>query len=168
MSGPLLIMLGVGVVAADGFASVALHRVQRHGLLMLAWRFLTGHPWHGKPVTDAGWLRPGTRALTRTGHASRFHHRPRWQRTLARTGSTAGGICAGYGLAVARGVTVRALAAAVVAAVLLGAWRAWRGFRRRVHRRTWIMPLHAAVAPLVGVPLPTKPESWLRVERDRS
>lgn len=168
MSGPLLILLAVALVAVYGFATVASNRVRKHGFLILVWRFLTGHPWHGKPVTDAGWLRPGGKALTRTGHASRFHHRPRWQRALYRTGSTVGVIAAAYGLLVARTTTEKALAAAVLATFLLVVWRAWRAFRRRVHRRTWITPLHAAVAPLVGVPLPSKPESWLRVERDRS
>lgn len=168
MTGVWIILLGVPLIVLCALAEGGRRRFRAHGFIILAWRFLTGHPWHGKPVTDAGWLRPGTRALTRTGHASRFHHRPRWQRAAWRTGAVLAAALALYGLLIARALTLAALGLAAAALAVLGCLRAWRAARRRRHRRTWIDPLHVALAPLVGVPLPNPPKSWLAVEEDRS
>jgi hypothetical protein len=168
MSTLIVIGLSLAALVAAGIAGVARNRVRQHGLFVIVWRFLSGQAWHGKPVTDAGWIRPGIKALTRTGHASRFHHMPRWRRALRRTGSTSAAGLALYGLVVARTVTVWAAAAAAGGLLLYGAWRSWQGVLRFRHRRIWVRPLHAALAPVLGVPLPAKPESWLSVERDRS
>ena len=168
MTGVAAILAVVPLIALLGLLETGQRRFRAHGFIILAWRFLTGHPWHGKPVTDAGWLRPGKKALTRTGHASRFHHRPRWQRAAYRTGSLLAATLALYGLLIARTVTLTALAAATLALTVLGCVRAWRAVRRRKHRRTWIDPLHVALAPLAGIPLPNAPKSWQAIEPDRS
>src|SRR5262249_53180735 len=89
--------LGILVVLAVLCARVLLVRAARarlsaHGALLLAWRWLSGHPWHGKAITDAGWLRPGTRAFTKTGHAPRFHYLPRWRRAASRSGRAAAAV----------------------------------------------------------------------------
>ncbi len=168
MTGVVIIFALIPLIALWGVLETGRRRFRAHGFVILAWRFLTGHPWHGKPVTDAGWLRPGRRALTRTGHASRFHHRPRWQRAGWRAGSVLVIVLAGYGLVIARTLTLAALALAAAALAVLGCLRLWRAVRRRRHRRTWIDPLHVALAPLAGIPLPNPPGSWLAIEPDRS
>ena len=81
-------------------------------LLRLA-RFLLGEAHHGRPVTDAGWFRPGVKALTPTGHATRWWHRPKWQRAAHRTGGLAAVV------AVAWGFIVSPLVTSVAAAALL-------------------------------------------------
>jgi hypothetical protein len=163
-----LIVIGIPLVAVIAAWTVAMRRIERHGFIVILWRWLSGAAWHGNPVTDAGFLRPGKSALTRTGHATRFHHRPRLHRALIRSGGTVAVVLGLYGLIVARPVTVLAAGSAAAALLAYGGWRAWRGWRRRAHRRTWLDPLHVAVAPLVGVPLPNKSSSWLQVEQDRS
>jgi hypothetical protein len=168
VTGLLLIPAGILVLMAAGAAATGLGRVAKLGFPVLAWRFLSGAAHHGKPVTDAGWVRPGVKALTRTGHASRFHHRPRWQRAALRTGTVLAVLCAAYGLVMARHVTVLALGVSAAVLAGYGGVRAWRAGYRRKHRRTWIDPLHVALAPLVGVPLPNPPASWITVEPDRS
>jgi len=168
MSGLLLIVAFVVILAAVGVTGVVKARIRAHGFLVLAWRFLSGQAWHGKPVTDAGWLRPGTKALTRTGHASRFHHRPRLHRAAMRSGGVLAAVLVLYGMLAGRGLTILLLIIAAVLGLALGVIRAVREVRGLGHRRTWVEPLHVALAPLLNIPLPNKAESWLKVERDRS
>lgn len=157
-----------GIVTVYGLSQVAHHRIRRYGLLVLVWRWLSGHPLHGKPVTDAGWARPGKKALTRTGHATRWHYLPRWRRAAWRSGSTLATLASLWGLLVARTVTEVLLAAVGGLAAVWGVRRGRRAWRQRQHHRTWIAPLHVAVAPLLGIPLPNRPEDWLHIEPDRS
>src|SRR5262249_62420566 len=81
------VTVALAIVIAIGYS---VHRVRSWWLaqkfLIFGWRFLTGHPLHGHHITDAGWFRPGQRALTPTGHATRWQHLPRIQRTAHRTG----------------------------------------------------------------------------------
>jgi len=146
----------------------ARERIRRIGLARLLYRWFTGLAWHGEPVTDAGWRRPATKALTKTGHASRFHHMPRWQRALWRTGPVAAVLSVLYGLAVNPAATKMGAAAAVAALAAFAGWRVWALARRRKHHRTWLTPLHMALAPAVGIPVANSPSSWLQVEPDRS
>ena len=165
---PLLILGGVVLFALTGILHHGQLRLNKHGIHALTWRFLTGHPWHGQAITDAGWLRPGVKALTRTGYAPRFHFRPRWQRTLMRAGGTLAFILICYGLMVNMQMTIDFLLAAIGILVILGCWRAWLRWRRRKHRRAWVEPVHAIVAPMVGIPVANPPKSWLAIEQDRS
>lgn len=164
----LVFLAAVATLATVGVWQVVRTRVDKVGALIIIWRFLSGFPWHGKPVSDAGWIRPGKRALTRTGHTSRFHMRPRWQRACYRTGWTLATVWALWGLLTARSLTVRCLWAAAGVGVVYGALRAYFAVRRHRHHRTWLRPLHTALSGVVGVPLTAPPSSWLKVERDRS
>jgi hypothetical protein len=148
---PLLIVAGVVPFAATGVLKHAQQRLDKHGIHALTWRFLTGMPWHGKPLTNAGWKRQGKGdAFTPTKHAPRFHYRPRWQRTVIRTGSTLTFILILYGLAVNMQMTIDFLLAAAGVLVILGCWRAWMRWRRRKHRRAWVEPVHAICAAWWG------------------
>ena len=143
-------------------------RVGRVGLARITVRWLLGRPWHGEPLTDAGFLRPGSKALTKTGHASRYHHRPHWQRAALRGGPTVAVVFALYGLLFYRAATLLALQCAAAAGLAAGAWYAWRRWARRKHRRSTLYPLHNALAQHLGVALPVKPESWLKVDKART
>ena len=166
---PLLILGAFVLFALTGILKHGQQRLDKHGIHALAWRWLTGQPWHGTPLTNAGWKRKGAPpAFTRTGHAPRFHFRPRWQRTAMRTGSTLAFILIVYGLIINIWLTIDFLLAAIGLLAILGCWQAWMRWQRRKHRRAWIEPVHAIVAPIVGIPVANKPSSWLAIEQDRS
>lgn len=158
------------VLVIAGLVHEGRSRLAAHGLLKLAWRWHTGHPWHGKPLTDAGWFRPATdrRASTHTGHAPRFHYLPRWRRTVSRTGRSAAAVLLGAVWLSHPEIALPVTAAAAATSAGYGAWRAWRHWQDRVHRRTWLEPLHLAAAPLVGIPRALPASTWLEVEPDRS
>jgi hypothetical protein len=165
---PLLIVAAVVLFAVTGVLGHGQKRLDQHGIHALTWRWLTGHPWHGTAITDAGWLRPGQKALTRTGYAPRFHFRPRWQRTAMRSGSALAFIVILYGVIVNLWLTIDLLLAITGLLVVAGCWRAWLRWQRRKHRRAWVEPVHAIVAPMVGIPVANSPRSWLAIEPDRS
>jgi hypothetical protein len=72
------------------------------------------------------------------------------------------------GLIVNFWLTVNFLVGAVSGLAVLGCWRGWVRWQGRKHRRAWVEPVHAIVAPMVGIPLANPPKSWLQVEQDRS
>jgi hypothetical protein len=164
----LILALVLAAAGVYGAARAARARLLTVGILVLAWRFLSGHTWHGKAVTDAGWLRPGSKAFTPSGHALRWHYRPRWQRAAWR----AGGTLAAAVVIMACGQYPAAAPWLVIAitgiSLALGGWRGLRWLASRKHRRTWLYPVHLVVAPLLGIPLEYDPRSWLQVEPDRS
>ena len=89
-----MFLLAVLLVLLTGFvlSGIAGHydaRLRKHGPHALAfrWFFATAN-WAGKPVTNRGWNRPGTKALTPTGHAHRRWYLPGWQHALWRTRNT--------------------------------------------------------------------------------
>jgi len=161
----LALVVAIGVVGAAG---IARKRVREHGPIVLLWRWLTGEPHHGRPLTDAGWARPGTKAFTQTGHARRWWYRPRWHRAAVRSGSTFAAVLAFWGLVAATVLTLAVLSAAAVVGLAAGGWAAVLWVRRMKHRRTWIQPAHLVAAPIVGLPIATSPAAWLEVAPDRS
>jgi hypothetical protein len=168
MSVFFLVLAGAAALFGHAMYRTAKERVYRVGLSRIIVRFLLGKPWHGQALTDAGWRRPGTKALTRTGHASRFQHRPYRERILIRSGSALVLAAVAYGLVLHRAGTFLVLGVTVPLAAAGGGWLALRRARLRRHRRTWVHPLHHALAPVVGTALPGNPEKWLKVALDRS
>jgi len=165
MMGPVTVALVI--VTVTGYS---VHRIRGWFLgqkfLIFGWRFLTGHPLHGHHVTDAGWLRHGQRALTPTGHATRWQHLPRWKRTVHRTGGTLGFLAAVVAFLVNAQVTTLVLLAGVVAGVPLACWLAWRRLQGRGMRRSVLFPLHLAAHQVAGIPRATRAESWIKPELD--
>ena len=168
MSGVLLILLLGAALFLHAATRTAGERVHHVGLSRLAVRFLTGRPWHGKALTDAGFFRKGTRALTHTGHASRFAHRPGWQRLLMRSLPVLALLLAGYGWVFYRGTMVVVLWVCLPLALAGAGLFVWWRVRRFQHRRHVLYPLHAALAPHLNVGLPSNPEAWLKVPLDKS
>lgn len=158
---------GLVIVAAIGYIVYQVRRwVMSQPWLVAIGRYLTGLPHHGKELTDAGWLRRGQKALTRSGHATRWWYLPRWIRTMHR--------CSGFALAL---VTVTAflldpLAMTVAVGFALAAALAWSGLTvhqlivTRKDRRTWMLPIRAATHERLGINAATPASNWIDVETD--
>lgn len=164
----LLFLAGVIAFAVLGVLAIARQRIRAHGPHVLAWRWLTGMPHHGDPLTDAGWGRPGTKALSQTGHVRRWWFRPREVRAAWRTGLTVAGFAAAWGLLFHRTATLLVIAVCAVAGMAFGMLWLVRWAQTVKHRRTWLKPAHLQAAPLVGLPIAASPASWLEVALDRS
>lgn len=165
MSGAVALLRIPAAVLLVLLALAVRHAGRRHGGGVIAWRWLTGHPWHGQHVTDAGWFAPATKVLHPTGHASRWSHRPRAIRAAARTLGTAAAAAALWGLAAHRTATLRSLgvlAALGLLAAIAAAWRAALAWR---HYRASVRPLHIALGRALGVPAAANPRTWLDVPR---
>ena len=161
------LVLAVAAVAAIGYSAAHLHRfLAASWFLVRIWRWLSGEAHHGKPITDAGWFRHGQRAMTPTGHARRWWHRPRWQRAAIRTGATLAAVAVLWGrLAYPQVTDWLVLAAALAAAVLL-VRRGWHRITTREQQKTWLYPLHLAARDRVGIPASQQAADWITVELD--
>jgi len=184
----VLVLAGLALV----LVALADRRVRR--AIKLTWLFATGERLDGRAMTDAGWGRPATKALTPTGHAPRWYHLRREVRAGVRLGLVLGGLGAAYGLVAAWAATITALEGAaaatvaassalgVLAALTVQSGRAWvrpahvglgalggvayRAALNYSHTRRHVRPLHLALGELVGVPRAVRPRSWLEVPRD--
>ena len=153
---------------AVGMAGIVRSRIKSHGVFMLAWRWMSGQPWHGRAHTNATWSRPGDRALTEGGYARRFWYRPRRRRAAWRSGGTLAVILGGWGLLAARWPTVGVLGALALLGAAMGIRSIIERWRRRAHWKQWVMPAHLAAAGFLSLPTGADPGSYLHVTRDRS
>lgn len=165
--------LAAAVVIAVVIGWHALLRTHRErsataGLPRRIVRWHLGHHWSGQAITDAGWHRPGRRALTATGHARRFWYRPQKHRMMIRVAETEGPLLAAWGMVFYPLPTLVVLGGCVLAAIGFAGLRICRAVHRRRHRRNWLMPLHKTLSPMLNIPLANKPETYLQVARDRS
>lgn len=163
----LLIAVIIGLVIY-GRVRIWQQRIEKHGLLVIAGRWLLGHPWHGKALTDAGWSRPATKALTETGHAGRFWHLPQKTRVRRRVTRAAVILAELLGLVNNWRLALLVNALAALAAVAWGTFAAIGWWRQRKHVKTWLYPAHLNAAPLAGHPVAMDPAEWLVIEPDRS
>lgn len=114
-----------------------------NGRLAGAYRWFSGRPLNGHRYTDATFFRHGTMATDISGHASRYHLWPGWQRVAIvrlpamASPAMAAAILLGHGTAVA----ILAILAILAVATAFVATRGRRRFRREV-----IEPLATAVA----------------------
>ena len=141
-------------------------RLKRFGPHALAWRWLSAAAWHGNPVTDRRWTRPGTKALT----AIQPHRRcylPRWQHALWRMQYTIVTVLMCAGLVFQYHRTLDYLEITAVAGAGFGLWHGRSWLQTYEHRRNYVTPAHTRLAPIAGVPLANKPESWIEVAKDR-
>ena len=142
--------------------------IRANWLLVALWRFLSGEAHHGHPITDAGWFRPGVKALTRTGHAGRWWHRPRWERASHRTGGVLGFIALTWAFITYPWPTIIALCCWFVIGTVYGAYRLRLQLVRRQRDKTWLLPLHLAAYELAGQPRALKASSWITAEVDKT
>jgi hypothetical protein len=125
--------------------------MKEHGAVTLLWRWFTGHPWHGKPYTDAGWFRHGTKALTVTGHAHRWHHMPRIHRTGIRTVATIATPLFSYAIWKHRTGALEWLACVAGWVILTSARPARDSIRSRNLNQNLVYPLAVPLAPMLGL-----------------
>ncbi|HEX3961152.1 MAG TPA: hypothetical protein VHZ03_31795 [Trebonia sp.] len=150
---------GLGVVAAK-------RAVDDHGAPALIWRWFSGHPLDGHHRTDATWFGRGRKQTHQIGRPiSRWHYRPRIHRAGIRTSVTWGAGMAGYGLLFDPALTIDSMAGAGALGLSVACWRAVLGIRNWRHHRTYVAPLHTALAPRLGVPEMTRPHEWLAIPR---
>jgi len=140
---PVLLVLLVLLLlfALSGVAGHVDSRFRKHGPHALAWRWCSGEAWHGRAVTDRGWVRPGRKALTPTGHAHRRYYLPRWQHAVWRTGYTIVTAVTCTGLLFQQSRTLLYLAATGAAGGVYGGTRAWARVQSYGHRPQWSPPL---------------------------
>jgi|SRR5450755_2020778 len=142
----------VGLVLTALILTGMYREARRHGSHALAWRWFSGHTWHGKHYTNATWLRRATRVHTASGTAMRWHHLPRLMRAGIRTGSTLIAFALAYGLIKYRSQTILASMIAggivIIGGFVLGiyALRTWQT------NRVIVSPLGMAIAPMLDVP----------------
>lgn len=165
---PALLVLVV-LFAASGIAGHYDSRLRKHGIHALAWRWFTARAnWAGKPVTNRGWNRPGTKALTPTGHAHRRWYLPGWQHALWRIRNTAAAILVPVALLLHFRRAVDYLGATAAVAAGYGTWRARAWLGDVSHRKNYVKPLHVRLAADAGIPIANSPESWLEIPKDLS
>ena len=144
-------------------------RFRKHGPHALAWRWFTASAgWHGRPVTNRGLTRPGTKALTPTGYAHRRWYLPRWQHALWRTQWTFVTLLTCAGLLFQSRRTLEYLSVTAVGGAAYGTWRGRAVVHAYSHRKNYVKPLHVRLAGEAGIPVANKPESWLEVAPDLS
>jgi hypothetical protein len=159
------VIAAVAIVGAAGYWLARFGRwVHAQWFIKRVWRFLSGQAHHGHPVTDAGWFRRGQRALTTTGHATRWWHLPRWQRAAHRTGGTFGVAALVLAFLVNAMVTALVLLTVTFGGLSLLGWVTWRRIQTKEARRSFLFPLHLAAHQVAGIPRATRAESWIKPE----
>lgn len=151
----------------NGVARTITGRVNAHGLPILAWRYLTGQPWHGKPLTDRTWKQPGSKALTPTGHAPKFHFRQRREQTFIRVTRVLFIILLPFDLIRRREGTIIFLSVWAAYFAVLYAVKGLSKWRGRKHRRTWVETAHYSLAKEFKIPVEASPD-WIELPSDRS
>lgn len=152
MSLPLLLAAAVPVIAAAGWLR---HMSRRHGLGPLMWRWHSGHSLDGVHRTNATWTKRSHGArpvLHPTGHAVRWHHRPRLHRAGIRIGAELAAAAVLYGLWADRAVTLAFLAIAAAAGLALAAWRGVHAARNWRYRRHYVRPLEGTLMWKIPAP----------------
>lgn len=162
----LCLILWFVLAGVLGHYNDRLDKIGPHTLLA---RWLFAHKnWAGKPVTNRGWTRPGTKALTPTGHAHRRWYLPGWQHALWRIRNTVMTVLVLAGLLFRFRSTLEYLSVTAAAGAAYGAWRSRAWLEDYGHRKNYVKPLHVRLAADAGIPLANKPESWLEIPRDLS
>jgi hypothetical protein len=142
---------------------VSTEKRQRHGVLRVALRLLSGRHLDGRARSDATFW---TRAAESEPHwlfpgGSPWARAAGWHRAVLRVVLLA----ALYGLWRARHLTEWTLTLAGGPVLGLALWRAVRAVRLWRHKRELVRPLSAALSPFLGVP-PSVAESALSVRPD--
>jgi hypothetical protein len=155
------------VVGVTGYCLARIGRaIRAQWFIVRAWYFLSGVTWDGKELTDAGWFRKGHKALTRSGYAPPWWHRPRYQRACHRTAAVLVLFALFTGLFINPVVTVAVTGAALLEETARWGWRMWRRHVERRDRRTWLYPVHKALYGLAGHSYAVRPADWISIKTD--
>jgi hypothetical protein len=170
MTALLLLILAVIILfVLYGVLKHVEQRIRQHGIHALTWRWLSAKPHHGKPLTTRGWTRPGApKALTATGYTHRRYYWPRLQHALWRIQWTLVTVLTCLSLLFRFRPAVSYLGVTACAGAACGVWRARIWARDYQHRKNYVKPLHVRLAADAGIPLASRPESWLDIAPDLS
>jgi len=126
------------------------HRTRKQTPLRVVLRYVAGRPLDGYPRSDAGFLRPGRRALTETGHASRWDMLPGWKKTAWRLGVPAGACLLDAAWLTHPQATVTTAVIVASYTTVRAARKTRRTLRMRRFTNTYIAPTLAALKGSLG------------------
>lgn len=131
------------------------------------WRFVTGKPLDGQLYTNARWGSHGTRALTQTGYAPRWHHYPHRRVAGIRVGVIAVAVLLLVGMLINPAATLATARVALWVVVVAGTWMTWEWCRRYAHRRELVAPLAQWLADrLKDACYIHAPRTWIQIPVD--
>ena len=123
----------------------------------------------GKPVTNRGLTRPGTKALTPTGYAHRrWLPAPLAARRMAYPVDARDAADLPPGCCSSSAAPPSTWASPRWPGPVTGRGGPGSCAQDYQHRKNYVKPLHARLAAAAGIPLANKPESWLEIPRDLS
>jgi hypothetical protein len=132
-----------------------------------ALRFATGREINGQPKTNARWNTHGTRPLTDTGHASRWHHYPYRRRAAINLSGLTAALLLVIGLGVSYTDTVSTLRVCMWMILAWATWMVIEQARRYAHRRELVAPLAQVLADrLKDSCYVMDPRTWIHVPVD--
>lgn len=127
-------------------------------------RFVGGRPLDGQRRTDARWRHHGTRAVTDTGHASRWAHYSHARRSGIRNLMVITTAFMVYGLIVGAAATIDTIRVCVWIALLIAAWWVVEKSRRYAHRKEIVAPLAETLAQKFGdTRYLLDPNTWIHI-----
>lgn len=130
-------------------------------------RFVGGRPLDGQRRTDARWRHHGTRAVTDTGHASRWAHYSHARRSGIRNLIIIATAFTVYGLIVGTAATIDTIRVCVWIALLIAAWWIVEKSRRYAHRKEIVAPLAETLAQKLGdTRYALDPRTWIHIPVD--
>lgn len=141
-------------------------------IVRVVYRYLSGRPLDGRIRTDCGYFRPGTKILTKNGHASRWAHRPGWYRQAWRLGIPTLVLALLVAYSQAPRLTVFLLVLGLTGTGYLLGRKVYRKALTWTYDRKVVKPLAAALEPYTGLPatdcragmlLPTEAHPEIRV-----
>src|ERR1039457_2762340 len=124
----------------------------KHGIHRLTWRWFSGNPWHGKPITNSTWTRRATKVHNDSGTALKWHHLPRMHRAGIRTSGTILIIAIVIGMLKDRGLTIRGLMSTGSLLLIIITIMLVRSLRKWHTDKVVATPLAMALSPQLGIP----------------
>lgn len=137
----------------------------KQSLTRWAYRYLSGRALDGVHRTNSTYLHPGTKVLHPAGRASKWAHRPGWQRQLYRQGVAVTAAGAGYAYVQAPEWTLYGAGAAGLVLTTRAGLKARRAWRTRQHTRHYVKPTAAVLGQLLQQDLNT-PRGWLHIPQE--
>jgi len=126
------------------------------------WRFVAGQPLDGHYRTDAKFWRRGRKALGKV-EPRRWSYLSGAERLMWRLVIVCGPPAVGWQYWRHPGRTALLGAVLGVLGVVLAGWRGWRGWRRHKMHAKYEKPLHAVLAPLLGLPATMRAVDYINV-----
>jgi hypothetical protein len=135
-------------------------------VMVLIHRFLTGFIVVGEPKTNATFLLPADKVITRGGRASKWQKMAGYKRAEYRIGGLTGTSLSVYLYVWHRWILYGLGIAAITVVITVAAWLGRIHWDKRVLTRDVIRPLHKMLAPLVDQEAHVTAARWIDVPDD--